>query len=418
MADRVRSADTEIPVVCSLCGTRMYTSRQKIGSQITCPDCHTRTVVKEPPPKPEPTKPKYTGEEYALRESDAPTPTGKDESYVKVTCRLCGTLTQIRTQHVGKRFKCPDCGTANVVPPPDVDLSAFRLPDVSDVQLDEPPPEADNKRKEIADRLMAEATDHVRRIREEQPQPTSPVKTKPAQFVFRLNILPVWVGGGIAVLVLWALVDLVNSLMANVSWESIMAAFVVVITAMSMGVFAAIFIPQLFTIAVFTSEGHDRIPYWPSLDLLERLRAVLFAVNSFAVASIPGMMAILLVRSLGVPTWVGLPVTLIFMPIVCLSMLEADSPFAPYSKRIKDSLSKYWSSWSSFYYLTCGLAFALVVLCVVGYLLTPLLGRVLAAFGGSAYAVIYSHAVGRLAWVLGEPETDELEAMADDSPGR
>ncbi len=407
MGDRVRGADTEIPVVCSLCGTRMYTSRQKIGSKMTCPDCHTQTVVKEPPPTPEPTKPKYTGDEYALRDAEESPQPAAGEIYVKVTCRLCNTLTQVRIEHVGKRFKCPDCGTPNIVPPPDVEVRPFRLPDTSDIHIDEVAPTADDKRKEIADRLMTDATEHVERVKEETPQPISPVKTNSLKFAFRWNILPIWIGGGVSILALWALVDVVNQLMVNISLESIMAAFVVVITAFLTAVFAGIFIPQLFTIAVFTSEGHDRIPYWPSLDMLERGRAVLFAVNSFAVGSIPGMTAIVLVRSLGVPTWVGLPFTLIFMPIVSLSMLEADSPFAPYSKRIKESLTTRWSSWSSFYYQTCGLALAVVAVCVLGFVADPMVGRVLVAFGGPVFAVFYYHALGRLAWVLGEPDESE-----------
>jgi len=48
---------TEVPVVCRLCGTRMYAPLAKIGETIQCPDCHTVNEILGPKKPPQPKKP-------------------------------------------------------------------------------------------------------------------------------------------------------------------------------------------------------------------------------------------------------------------------------------------------------------------------------------------------------------------------
>ena len=40
------------------------------------------------------------------------------ENYVLVVCKICGTRMHPRREYVGKKCKCPDCGTVNVIQPP------------------------------------------------------------------------------------------------------------------------------------------------------------------------------------------------------------------------------------------------------------------------------------------------------------
>ena len=44
-------------------------------------------------------------------------------------------------------------------------------------------------------------------------------------------------------------------------------------------------------------------------------------------------------------------------------------------KEIYDSIKGKWPNWSAFYYVTCGLALITAAICVVAYLINPILGR-------------------------------------------
>ena len=56
-----------VPVVCSLCETRMYAPETDIGKRKTCPDCGTKTEIKDVPEE-QRILPETTGNEYAVKE--------------------------------------------------------------------------------------------------------------------------------------------------------------------------------------------------------------------------------------------------------------------------------------------------------------------------------------------------------------
>ena len=57
-----------VPVVCTLCKTRMYALETDIGGWKTCPDCGTKTKIEDVPQE-ERILPETTGSEYAVKES-------------------------------------------------------------------------------------------------------------------------------------------------------------------------------------------------------------------------------------------------------------------------------------------------------------------------------------------------------------
>ena len=59
-----------VPVVCTLCETRMYAPETEIGGWKTCPDCGTKTVVKDVPEE-QRILPQSTGSEYGVKETPA-----------------------------------------------------------------------------------------------------------------------------------------------------------------------------------------------------------------------------------------------------------------------------------------------------------------------------------------------------------
>lgn len=112
-----------IPVICSLCDTRMYANLDQVGRRISCPDCFTYNTV----PKPKKKKPKKTRpaiketQEYQLMPADAaPTamPKAAFDTYIAVNCGLCDTLLYGTIDQVGRKITCPDCGRLTVVPEP------------------------------------------------------------------------------------------------------------------------------------------------------------------------------------------------------------------------------------------------------------------------------------------------------------
>ena len=110
-----------IPVYCTLCGTLMYARTDQIGTQLTCPDCDTKVTVKPPVELPPDTKlPRSTGGEvYGLSAnpqgygrqgpgSDSPR---ADSDLLPVRCPVCETLLYAKKSDIGKKTRCPDCGT-------------------------------------------------------------------------------------------------------------------------------------------------------------------------------------------------------------------------------------------------------------------------------------------------------------------
>lgn len=59
-----------VPVVCSLCATRMYASEKQIGQMKTCPDCGTQTLIKDVPEQ-EKILPQTEGNDYTLKVPEA-----------------------------------------------------------------------------------------------------------------------------------------------------------------------------------------------------------------------------------------------------------------------------------------------------------------------------------------------------------
>ena len=327
-----------------------------------CPDCDARNRVIKPEKTPGPFTTSYTGDEYRLADDHSPAPHHPVTDLIKIVCGTCYTLMHARPEHVGKRVKCPDCGTITVVPRPAEKKPAFRAPDVSDVMVESgPPPMVDEKRKEIADRLMTQATEAVEiRARERPRPPKDPLRDGIYQFPFYPNVIPLWVGASIAILLDVALLDALIDIIRGGGYASIMAAFLAPIVAIFTFCIIGVIAPHFLTIIEFTAEGFDKIPYWPSQDLLSRGRAMLFGINALAMSTMPGMLIVGPFRSLGVPLQLGLISTVLLLPLVVLSMAENDSVFAPFSKFVFTSLRRHYEPWSRFYIQVVLLTFALV----------------------------------------------------------
>lgn len=412
MSDSSTSSHAEVPVVCSVCRTRLSAPSALIGKTIVCPDCRTVNRVTAPAPTPPPPKPKYTGDEYQLQEESAPpTPTVPLSDLVKVHCARCSTLMHARVEHVGRKLRCPDCGTTTVIPPPRTTPAPFQPPDARDVMLDAAPtPTADLKRKEIADRLMAEATQHVAKKEATKPKPPKhPMRSGIYSFLFYPTTIALWLIFGLGLTVCMLLWRFVGDVM-NQGIASIMAAFVMPILSILTAGLLGLVAPHFLTVIEHTSDGHDRMPNWPAQDLLSRLRALWFWFNGLAISTAPGMVVVSLLRWTGlpIPNLFGLVSTMILFPIVVMSLLVNHSIFMFYSAPIVKTLSRHRTTWISFYAQTIGVAagFVLLVVALLWAQNEPSVWLDAIVFLLFAmYAVVYCRLLGRLAYVFSrDPE--------------
>ncbi len=412
-----RPPDDDIPVVCSVCNTRLYASADQLGQMVTCPDCQSKLRVVAPPAAAPKRPPKFTGDEYRLAADDAP-PSAPTEQLVKVVCGTCYSLMYAKAAHVGKRVRCPECGAANVVPRPPDPRPAFQLPDASDVLIEEsPPPLADEKRKEIADRLMAEAKDHAERRASERPKPvTSPLRTGIYSFPFYPNVLPLWIGASLGALLNLKIFEVLLDVINGGGYMAIMAAFLAPILALCVFAFVALVAPHLVTIIEYTADGYDRIPYWPPQDFLSRLQAVVLGVNALAMSTMPGMLIVGPLNRLGVPLTCGLISTVLLLPLVLLSMLENNSIFLPFSPFVFRSVSRHRGAWQLFYLHAILLAIGIVLLDFLVWQVDARASKIVTTVSICLYVVIYSRLVGRIAWILAQ-DTDHLaeDELEDES---
>jgi DNA-directed RNA polymerase subunit M/transcription elongation factor TFIIS len=106
-------------LTCPVCSALISATEDQVGRQMRCPDCDTPVVV--PPPAKVETKrnlPAFPVEEYALYDevdASARGPRPADQTYVPVTCPVCGTFMQVLEDQVGQTVVCPDCRKPMIV---------------------------------------------------------------------------------------------------------------------------------------------------------------------------------------------------------------------------------------------------------------------------------------------------------------
>ncbi len=117
------AVDSDIPVVCSLCHSRLMASADQVGTKIRCPDCGAETVVK--PPSPDKagaimgamTENGNASADYTVNapSPQAPAPAPAPTQLI-LGCPMCGRKVGASTKLAGRDVACPECGTLIHVP--------------------------------------------------------------------------------------------------------------------------------------------------------------------------------------------------------------------------------------------------------------------------------------------------------------
>src|SRR5215212_6057020 len=104
------STQSETAVVaCPGCGSPLAVPRSMVGKRARCAACSLAFTIPAPTNKPAP------GKITPPKPQDAAPPAPE---HVGFDCRVCNTRLFARTEDVGKKLKCPDCGAQTEIPPP------------------------------------------------------------------------------------------------------------------------------------------------------------------------------------------------------------------------------------------------------------------------------------------------------------
>ncbi len=103
------SAESRHIISCPHCGARFAVDASLAGRRARCDACNEAFVV------PAPSKASATKPKTATRAAEPP---ASAPQLVGFECRVCGTRLYGRSDQVGKKVKCPDCGAGTAIPEP------------------------------------------------------------------------------------------------------------------------------------------------------------------------------------------------------------------------------------------------------------------------------------------------------------
>ncbi|MBX9789340.1 MAG: hypothetical protein K2Y37_10535 [Pirellulales bacterium] len=438
-------------VVCRVCRTRMHPPAEWIGRTIHCPDCGTAATVPEPElARPQPLQPDPG--EYALGGNWSAEPTGsppsdaaaansssgerhaspRDEAadLVLVKCSLCGTRMHFPRRDVGRKAKCPDCGTVNaIVPRPDQPRSRDAKPRdaKAGTKATAAPPES---RATVYDVGSATAP---------PPAPTSFVAPRsiverievpePPRWTFFSGVFGFpwsrgmvarWAGISLGLLVVGCIAAI---LLGMVGANGLGRETVLATGAWGLLIFFALlwslsYASGLMLVIVReTAEGADTLDESPDIDWRNWIFPLVYLLEISAQAVALGWGVRWLLK-LGFSDWpagaIGLGVTtFLTLPVLLLSALESGSALLPFSGPILRSLARLSWAWLLFYGLTAALMTPIAG--ALALAITPYYWWGCLAAGPlvAAYLLLYARLLGRLGWLV----TERLQPVSPDGVG-
>ena len=394
----------EIPVHCSLCGSRLMARADQIGKKIQCPDCGTATAVSTPSHSrtgavmgaiaETETKPDDTS-------SPDPSPHTEKVVYIGVDCPRCGTRIQATDRQVGQKVPCPDCNTAITIPPPKADAAVqvqiitgsdeygvsgpqevlSRVPIVARALPKPPDEESESKPEEDPDFDFLKKDNSVAGW-------FSRDRSDKFGFLGHPDAFSRWLGyslGGIAAFIVPGIAMMlfgVPTLAGSHAVAMFVTCGVFGVSGIALMFWAIPFAVSLVAIVQGTLPDSPIVEDWPEGNWLDQMEDSLYVFNSCVVCLLPASLLAQFVPS--VRLW-ALPLCAASLwlahPLVIFSMLEAGSSFSPLSRKVVACFFQYPLAWGWFY----------------------LRSLFLAGLGGVAYFVAWEYVCGPLALPLLAP---------------
>ena len=389
-------AEPLVPVVCGLCGTRMYAGESQIGGFKTCPDCERQTEIK-PVLKKELVQPEIAGGEYGVNAA-APPPRP-----------VIRTLTDYRyvDGSLDKEFYDTK--------PPEERTLRKRPRSTKSTETDQETTEEHRKRFIEAEKYLPPVS---------RPLPKRPLTEGLLTPILTWNVMVrilISTGLGCAAILLglalpglFVIVSLAFGGMLLLLWGSFQ-------TNLCWSVFH------------FSTDGNDEFDEWIEFVLVGSFGLWLWLFSYSALAGTPGLfIASFLPGERFVQYTTGAGETIggenpaavairdfificlshwIFFPLVFLSCMATGSYFTPFSVKTFQTLVRYTGIWMRFY----GLAATIVLLPQLAYIgLFYLVGWLvgfeylsipfvpLGFLFFNFFSILYFRLLGRFAWVIEE----------------
>jgi DNA-directed RNA polymerase subunit M/transcription elongation factor TFIIS len=413
-----------IPVTCRVCQTLMYGRPDQVGKPIKCPDCYVETIV--PPPKiVKPKKPlaAMEGEQYELWGVDeAPSVAemlAAEPKYVAVVCRMCQTLMHATVDQVGQKIKCPDCGTANVVPllPSPAKTPTVLSRDEDDIPIDAALDPGERPAVIIPPRrpMLYEEEAEVARKRQEarlargdkrgprfderghSVMPRWPLATRIFSFLFTRGVVTRWA----ALTLTWYLLVSPAWLTSLTSMGPIAALPMAILSMIAMIIWTAALAAIVMSIIVESSEGNDEVEQWPSTNPTDWFGEFFYMLFACVVSPLPGWLVGRLLVDPIVQVILFIGSMLVVLPAVILSQLDLGSAFAIASPRVIASFLRLPGTWLMFYVEVA----LILAVCVGMTIFAALLSEYLVAMLVPLYigaTLLAARILGRLGWKLAE----------------
>ncbi len=419
-----RAKAPEIPVVCKLCGTRMYAKLEQVGTLVRCPDCHSENVVEAQAPAAEARAPAASdggddfalsdpgdrpayrpmvearGEYAALKYLDPSAPPRRPDTAPQQQPRGLSTdMTMTLSQSPSEEED--DDGGGEVV----LSAPVERIDVKEVVKLPEPDdPDEDNQ---FRGRFRDEEWGFLGDPRQKDAWKKSP-------FYFGILSFPFYPQTALR-LVLY-------SFFLTIDLAAILGAVVcsigetpLLFGALGLSLFASGLsmlllggsLPCLVAIAQDTANGCDSVENWPDWNFVEWLYTALMIPAAAILAALPGSLGGMVLLALGKPGFLYSPYTLLvselmFFPIIFGSML-AEGSFIPMSGSLVNSFQRRGEGWLLFYCLSMLLAIPLagaIALVQVGVQTPTILVAPFAAVLWVLSLILYFRLLGRLLWYV------------------
>lgn len=429
-----------VPVVCKLCGTRMYVSVSMIGKTKKCPDCDTETLVQAPVIAPEQNvliQPSVSENDvYGIEESQAPSVYNVEPFVERQKYTVPGSIptvgaagfTTSSTSHSRTESFSPGSenhpiasarqpyqgapafprGTGDGI---NDELRQVTVPQVSDAEKPKAKAKKKVKKNEPSEVLEGGVTarrvgDNVILVAPRPPRPAMWVKLFRPLFCIDVCTRIILVGCLCAVflaLIGYLFLPLLHTKQNAIDTKGVFAILLVPMAACTVATFACW--ARLFAVmflSLFMSASTSSIPIqeWNEDDFLGGIVQAGFLILIVVLAAIPGILMLTLVKN--IPTVILLlPAILIFLalfPFMLLSSLQSDG--IPFTGAVFLSLFRCCVSWFFFYLwsvLFVGIPIFLWYLCPLS---TPfvIVGVVVLSWINMIYPVL----IGRLGWVIAD----------------
>ena len=445
---------TTVTFPCDLCETRLTARLADVGKRMKCPDCGRVNVI--PPPAAvaaAKTPAAMGGAQYGLWGVDegpnTPGSTAQSPRLHPVECGLCQTLMYATDAQVGKKMKCPDCGTLTVAKAraPVKPRGPVIVPDGDEYQLDEAsapgprPVYAPIGRRDVEERREANVAGGAPATRSvaakgEQDEgdrgdrralgtrlglgdgerrgapklPAVPLVQGALRMLFTADVLARWVALSLALTGAGWLLSWVLSAMGS---QVFMAIPMFAVGCVFAGLWLLSALPLMLAIVTESSEGNDRL-HDPPNPMGFDFGEAFFVALAGVVSTLPAWLAVKAASALPGEAQGAIAVAawLVCFPIVLLSNLEQSSAFAIFSPRLGASLVRCAGPWLLFYIET-----AVLFAAALGTLFAISLGPTWVAYFGPWVTVgtmlVYVRLIGRLAWWLAETMPAAEEETAD-----